>query len=82
MVRVRILEVIEHGFSTAFTRYEPGQVAEVPANLAARWLDYGRVEILPPLPPPPPPPPPVVAPPPAPPRAMAEPAPRLKPKKR
>lgn len=52
MVRVRVLEVIEHGFSTAFVRHEPGQVAEVPANLAARWLDAGRVEILPPLPPP------------------------------
>lgn len=65
MVRVRILEVIEHGFSTAYARYEPGQVAEVPSDLASRWLDSGRVEILPPLPPPPPP---VVAPP-EPPRA-------------
>lgn len=63
MVRVRILEVIEHGFSTAFTRYEPGQVAEVQADLAARWLDAGRVEILPPLPPP-------VVVPPEPPRAL------------
>lgn len=51
MARVRILEVIEHGFSTAFVRHEPGQVAEVPADLASRWLDAGRVEILPPEPP-------------------------------
>lgn len=75
MVRVRILEVIEHGFSTAFVRHEPGQIAEVPANLAARWFDAGRVEILPPLPPP-------VVVPPEPPRAhVVDPAPRPKAKK-
>ena len=47
-MRVRITSVFEKGFSTAFVRYEVGQVVDVDVSTAQRMQDAGCCEVLPP----------------------------------
>jgi len=45
-MRVRITSVFERGYSTAFVRYEVGQVVDVDVSTAQRMQDAGCCEVL------------------------------------